>query len=261
MVLPLRGIVCSGYGGVKAAMQHVNRRQFLATLAAVAAPPSRAPQLRDTALPPVSWTCPMHPEVVDDERGKCPICGMDLTSLRLDLVWSCQLHLDAVTERQPGRCRICGRQLVKIVKALSFTCPAHAKVNEINPGRCPIDRRTLVAKYSLRPHGDHNPKHGGNFVMAPNNWHLEATHPAASQFRLYVYDDYSRPFIPKGFASRIVAGERSIPFRPAPRGSFLQAHLADAALPSTIVVKARFEDAQPEYHFDFQFYDYSKEPK
>lgn len=25
-----------------------------------------------------SWTCPMHPEIVQDEPGSCPICGMDL---------------------------------------------------------------------------------------------------------------------------------------------------------------------------------------
>ncbi len=24
------------------------------------------------------WTCPMHPEIVEDESGSCPICGMDL---------------------------------------------------------------------------------------------------------------------------------------------------------------------------------------
>jgi hypothetical protein len=244
----------------------VNRREFLASLAAAAAPSAalaQGPRVQPArgALPPVSWTCPMHPEVVDDESGKCPICSMALTAVRLDLVWSCQLHLDAITERQPGRCRICGRELVRIIKALSFACPAHPKQTAVNPGRCPIDRRTLVAKYSLRPHGDHNPKHGGNFVMAPNNWHLEATHPAAAEFRLYVYDDYSRPFIPAGFASRIVKGDRSIPFRPAPAAAFLQARVPEAALPAAIVVKARFEARQPEYHFDFQFYDYSKEPK
>ena len=231
----------------------MNRRDFLTLAAAIVAVPSKA-------LPPLSWTCPMHAEVVDDQRGACPICKMPLVPVRLELVWSCQLHLD-LTEPQAGRCRICGRQLVKIIKALSFTCPAHAKVNEINPGRCPIDRRTLVAKYSLRPHGDHNPKHGGNFIMAPNNWHVEATHPAPAQFRLYVYDEYSRPFIPKGFTSHIVDGDTSIPFAPAPGGAFLQARVPQAALPATIVVKARFENAQPEYRFDFQFYDYSKDPK
>jgi hypothetical protein len=202
----------------------------------------------------------MHAEVVDDQKGACPICKMALVPVRLELVWSCQLHLD-LTQKQPGKCPTCGRQLVKIIKALSFGCPAHPKLNEMNPGRCPIDKRTLVAKYSLRPHGDHNPKHGGNFIMAPNNWHVEATHPAAAQFRLYVYDEYSRPFIPKGFTSRIVAGETSIPFTPAAGRAFLEVRMANAALPAIIVVKARFEPTQPEYRFDFQFYEYSKDPK
>jgi hypothetical protein len=232
----------------------VDRRQFLAALGAFASIPPKT-------LPPLSWTCPMHPEVVDDQPGNCPICRMALAPVRLDLVWSCQLHLDAITDRQAGRCRICGRQLVKIIKALSFACPVHAKVNQIDPGRCPIDRRTLVAKYSLRPHGDHNPKHGGNFIMAPNNWHVEATHPAPARFRLYVYDEYSRPFIPKGFTSRIVHGDESIPFTRGSGGPFLEASLPQTTLPAAIAVKARFEEQQPEYHFDFQFYDYSKEPK
>src|SRR6185295_10678861 len=127
--------------------KRVNRRDFLTWLAAAAAVPAvdsplvqrvsqdaRLARGRPAPLPPVSWTCPMHPEVVDDQTGACPICKMPLTPVRLDLVWSCQLHLD-VTERQPGRCRTCGRQLVKIIKALSFTCPAHPKVNEIDPGK------------------------------------------------------------------------------------------------------------------------------
>jgi Heavy metal binding domain len=231
----------------------VNRREFMTLLAAVAVQPPNA-------LPPLSWTCPMHPEVVDDQTGVCPICRMPLTPVRLELVWSCQLHLD-VTRHQPGMCRICGRQLVKIIKALSFTCPSHPKVSESSPGACPIDKRRLVATYSLRPHGDHNPKHGGNFIMAPNNWHVEATHPAPSRFRLYVYDEYSRPFIPRGFVSRILSGNALVPFSPAPGGAFLEAQLPQSSLPATIVVTARFEDKQPEYRFDFQFYDYSREPK
>src|SRR5262245_25692345 len=238
----------------RTALNGIDRRRFLAALGAFAVIPPKP-------LPPLSWTCPMHPEVVDDQAGACPICRMTLAPVRLDLVWSCQLHLDAITDRQPGRCRICGRQLVKIIKALSFRCPVHPKINQVEPGRCPIDKRTLAATYALRPHGDHNPKHGGNFIMAPNNWHVEATHPAASQFRLYVYDEYSRPFIPKEFTSRIVSGGASIPFKAAVGGTFLEASVPLSALPAAIAVKARFEAQQPEYHFDFQFYDYSKEPK
>src|SRR5712692_8356329 len=245
MVLPFAGHAKRRGPGVSRSLMLLNRREFLTWMAAAVAVPPKP-------LPPLSWTCPMHAEVVDDTSGACPICKMALVPVRLELVWSCQLHLD-LTRQQPGTCPTCGRQLVKIIKALSFTCPAHPKVNEVNPGRCPIDRRTLVAKYSLRPHGDHNPKHGGNFIMAPNNWHVEATHPAPSRFRLYVYDEYSRPFVPKGFTSRIVTGETSIPFKPAAGGAFLEARMPQAALPAAIVVKARFEDRQPEYRFDFQF--------
>jgi len=31
------------------------------------------------------WTCPMHPEIVQDEPGSCPICGMDLVAMQADL--------------------------------------------------------------------------------------------------------------------------------------------------------------------------------
>jgi Cu2+-exporting ATPase len=31
------------------------------------------------------WTCPMHPEVLDDEAGSCRICGMDLVRVQPDV--------------------------------------------------------------------------------------------------------------------------------------------------------------------------------
>ncbi|MEX0275759.1 MAG: heavy metal translocating P-type ATPase, partial [Flavobacteriaceae bacterium] len=31
------------------------------------------------------WTCPMHPEIVEDGPGNCPICGMDLVPVEPDL--------------------------------------------------------------------------------------------------------------------------------------------------------------------------------
>ncbi len=48
--------------------------------AAPAASPS-APQGQEAQTPPsaaVSYTCPMHPEVVSKDPGKCPKCGMAL---------------------------------------------------------------------------------------------------------------------------------------------------------------------------------------
>ncbi|MFT7588304.1 MAG: heavy metal translocating P-type ATPase, partial [Limisphaerales bacterium] len=31
------------------------------------------------------WTCPMHPQIIKDESGACPICGMDLVPMQADL--------------------------------------------------------------------------------------------------------------------------------------------------------------------------------
>jgi len=214
----------------------------------------------------------MHPEVVTDTAGACPICQMRLVAVRLESVWSCQLHPD-LTKFQAGRCPIDGRTLVRMIKAVSFTCPVHPKVNDVNPGRCAIDKRPLVATYSLRPHGDHNPKHGGLFFMAPNNWHVEVTYPSAGLFRLYVYDDYSRPFVPNGFGGRIISvagaagksAEKSAdvatPFTRKPSAPVLEARMPGLALPATIAVKVRFQANEPEYRFDFPFLDYSKEPR
>lgn len=37
------------------------------------------------------YTCPMHPQIIRDQPGKCPICGMDLVSMSS----SNELHLDS----------------------------------------------------------------------------------------------------------------------------------------------------------------------
>jgi hypothetical protein len=208
----------------------------------------------------------MHPEVVDNEAGKCPICGMALETVRLALVWTCTVHGD-VTRMAAGTCPRCGRDLIRVTKALSFTCPVHTSVETLDPGRCPRCRRTLVTKYTIRPHGDHNPKHGGSFFMVSNNWHLEVTHPAAAVFRLYVYDNYSKPFGPPGLTARITqapdaAGKPvdfAIPFTRSARG-YYEARVPNLGVPAAIAAKVRFEASDKEYQFDFMFSDYSKEP-
>jgi Cu(I)/Ag(I) efflux system membrane fusion protein/cobalt-zinc-cadmium efflux system membrane fusion protein len=44
-------------------------------------PPATGPAVAPAARPEAKnklWRCPMHPEIVKDAPGKCPICGMDL---------------------------------------------------------------------------------------------------------------------------------------------------------------------------------------
>ena len=41
-------------------------------------PSGHAAATAASAGQPGQWTCPMHPEIVRDEPGSCPICGMAL---------------------------------------------------------------------------------------------------------------------------------------------------------------------------------------
>jgi membrane fusion protein, copper/silver efflux system len=70
------------------------------------------------------WTCGMHPEVIQDEPGSCPICQMDLVPLRQDSghgdgdgdgnnLWTCPMH-PSILEPEPGECPICGMDLVPV---------------------------------------------------------------------------------------------------------------------------------------------------
>jgi hypothetical protein len=220
--------------------------------------------------PPLSWTCSMHGEVVEAKPGGCPICRMTLVPVRLTLVWTCSVHSD-ISADAAGACGICGRPLVRVTKAVSWTCPIHRTIEVLEPGKCPICKRTLKVKYSRRPHGDHNPKHGGLFFMAPNNWHLEATHPSRSVVRLYVYNEYSDPFIPAGFSARTIVSrpekpgaaatpEVSVPFRRLGGKPYLEARIPQLVVPASIVVQVRFQPSDPEFPFNFDFLDYSREP-
>jgi len=72
------------------------------------------------------WTCGMHPQVIEEAAGQCPICGMDLVPLRgaeeapaahdhgdEQGLWTCGMH-PQVIEEAPGQCPICGMNLVPL---------------------------------------------------------------------------------------------------------------------------------------------------
>ena len=60
---------------------------------------------------PVIYTCPMHPEVVSEEQGHCPECGMTLMPSAAPATYTCPMHLEIVTE-EPGHCPECGMKLL-----------------------------------------------------------------------------------------------------------------------------------------------------
>ncbi len=68
------------------------------------------------------YQCPMHPDVISDEPGKCPRCGMDLE--RVDhkeheslkerktekKTYTCTMHPEVISDK-PGKCPRCGMKL------------------------------------------------------------------------------------------------------------------------------------------------------
>jgi Cu(I)/Ag(I) efflux system membrane fusion protein len=76
------------------------------------------------------WQCPMHPSIVQDHPGDCPICGMKLvkvaaaapatggaqasgTQAPAKEQWQCPMH-PSIVQDHPGDCPICGMKLVKL---------------------------------------------------------------------------------------------------------------------------------------------------
>ncbi len=39
---------------------------------------------RETAAPAAMWTCPMHPHILEENPGECPICGMTLVPVKAE---------------------------------------------------------------------------------------------------------------------------------------------------------------------------------
>jgi hypothetical protein len=226
------------------------------------------------SLPPISYVCPMagDEDVIEDAPGKCRKCGMELQPIRLDSVWTCPVHA-AVIREAPGKCPLDGRDLVQVTVAVSWTC-ANSNVDAIAPGKC-SDGSAMVKKYTPRPHGNHNPQHGGQFFMAPDNWHhLEGTYPRAGVFRLYLYDDYTKPLARDQVrkVSGVVVLQTvdpatgatkdgvTIPLIAIGSAHYLEAKLGTVQFPAQMAAKLKFQPAAPEHRFDFTFTSYSKEP-
>jgi hypothetical protein len=88
-------------------------------IAAVSAQQQRAPA--SPKLPPLSYTCVHHPDVLEDRPGTCPLCKLALVPVRLDSSWMCPVHT-TVIETERGTCRLCRRQLVPVTVSLTWTC-------------------------------------------------------------------------------------------------------------------------------------------
>jgi Cu(I)/Ag(I) efflux system membrane fusion protein/cobalt-zinc-cadmium efflux system membrane fusion protein len=130
------------------------------------------------------YVCPMpeHVDILYDEPGNCPICGMETVPVRrhaghvekpAPAYWTCPMPEHAqVREDGPGKCPICGMSRIPAT-ALEpkqsrppetgesgeyWTCPMpeHAQVREEGPGTCPLCGMALIR----RPGSEREPESG-----------------------------------------------------------------------------------------------------
>jgi Cu(I)/Ag(I) efflux system membrane fusion protein len=111
------------------------------------------------------YQCPMHPTIVQDHPGDCPICGMKLVKMAAATPggteqpaaadakpqYQCPMH-PTIIQDHPGDCPICGMKLVKMAAATKdpsaptssatgkvlYQCPMHPTVQKDQPSDCPI---------------------------------------------------------------------------------------------------------------------------
>jgi Cu/Ag efflux protein CusF len=245
----------------------------------IAASPAKPVQ---TALPPVSYVCPSPGEesFVDDRPGACPKSGAQLQAVRLDIAYKC-LKTSFIRE-SPGTCPTDRTDLVPVTASVFWVCtndPQREK-HYLEPGTCGDGSRREKA-FEVRPHGDHNPRHGGPTVFMSEDLyhHVEATLVAPTRtqpalFRVYFYDEYTRPLHVSGVSAQVVATDRygKPTGSPVPLvlsrirdGNAMETRLPNAAVPSEnasvyFALRVKLKPSGKDWLTDHTFTSYSKEP-
>ncbi|MFO7808460.1 efflux RND transporter periplasmic adaptor subunit [Guyparkeria sp.] len=93
------------------------------------------------------WTCPMHPQIVEEEPGSCPICGMDL----VEKEFPAEEAEQAANEDPESNSNDEGNDQAESSDdggetVTRYTCPMHPQIVEEAPGSCPICGMDLVEK-------------------------------------------------------------------------------------------------------------------
>ncbi|VAW90571.1 Lead, cadmium, zinc and mercury transporting ATPase; Copper-translocating P-type ATPase [hydrothermal vent metagenome] len=128
----------------------------------------------------VDYTCPMHPEVIQNEPGSCPKCGMNLELRKAKpshdhhhmqhdapVEYTCPMHPEVI-QNEPGSCPKCGMNLeprkteaahehnhMQHDAPVEYTCPMHPEVIQNEPGSCPKCGMNLEPRKTEAAH-EHN---------------------------------------------------------------------------------------------------------
>ena len=152
------------------------------------------------------------------------------------------------------------------VATSKFVCPMNCFDGKTYPllGNCPKCGMKLVETMNgSQPHADHRPRHGGVFFMSADNWHhLEGVFAPPDEFRLYLYDNFTRPMDVSGFDANADFGGKSETLQPGATRAYLTAKIpAGSALPFRAAVRIKLKPDQPPELFNFSFSDWTPSPR
>ena len=139
-------------------------------------------------LPPLQYSCPHHPEVLQDKPGICHLCKMTLEPTRIDteLHYSCPDHPVVVVEK-PGICPVDRRRELVPVWSRCIGRASRAPTRTDGPGSVPTARSASSSSKSCARRSQPAPRrfvfHGAGPVAPPRG-----TYPRAGLFRAFFFD-------------------------------------------------------------------------
>lgn len=94
------------------------------------------------------YVCPMHPQIVKDEPGNCPICGMNLVEKFFgpDAEASMLPTIAPASESMADAQDDSDKEHALKHQDPSYVCPMHPQIVKNEPGNCPICGMNLVEK-------------------------------------------------------------------------------------------------------------------
>lgn len=164
-------------------------------------------------------------------------------------------------------------EMVKLADVLykyspkDYACPMQCEGDKTYPAikKCPECGMDLQ---DVNAHQDHSAKHGGTFFMAADKkHHLEGTVSDKKEFRVYFYDEYTKPIAAERFTAEGKArtkgkdDEKPLKLIVGPEKAFLTAQVdAAVAFPIQVKLYIDFKNGEKPQLFDFEFDSPSKKP-
>jgi Cu2+-exporting ATPase len=110
------------------------------------------------------YTCPMHPEIIQDKPGNCPKCGMNLVLVNGKVDEQLHHHHEENKKGEHSGHELHNKPVEEKGTTPGFqkyTCPMHPQIVQDGPGKCPLCGMTLVPLKKSGTHDGHRAHSSG----------------------------------------------------------------------------------------------------